>query len=168
MGVGRMRKLSRFKVSRTYKCARRACVYKFCLVVDADADDPFCCTFCCISDLTFFYQEYLGIFARPNVWGLRAQAMCPCESRARLFAFPVVRLCLGRNSRISRTSHSHSFSPFSFSVSGCSASPACALQDSSGQNYCALMCDPEKNDGVCGDNASCKSISGVGICTYDD
>ena len=55
-----------------------------------------------------------------------------------------------------------------FFISGCTASPACALQDSSGQNYCALMCDPEKNDGVCGDNASCKSISGVGICTYDD
>ena len=72
--------------------------------------------FCCNFDLTFFYQEYLGIFARPNVWGLRAQAMCPCESRARLFAFPVVRLCLGRNSRISRTSHSHSFSPFSFAA----------------------------------------------------
>lgn len=50
---------------------------------------------------------------------------------------------------------------------GVTATPTCALQDTSGNKYCALLCSPSKND-ACGSNASCKSISGVGICTYDD
>merc|ERR1711871_851093 len=51
--------------------------------------------------------------------------------------------------------------------SGVTATPTCALQDTSGNKYCALICSPTQND-ACGTNASCKSISGVGICTYDD
>mmetsp|Transcript_5118 Transcript_5118/g.9756 ORF Transcript_5118/g.9756 Transcript_5118/m.9756 type:complete len:93 (+) Transcript_5118:302-580(+) len=49
---------------------------------------------------------------------------------------------------------------------GVTASPMCALQDaSSGAKYCALICSPGGSQ--CGE-ATCKSISGVGICTYDD
>ena len=52
---------------------------------------------------------------------------------------------------------------------GVTASPMCALQDaSSSKKYCALICQPSGNADQCGTNASCKSISGVGICTYDD
>merc|ERR1712087_757015 len=52
--------------------------------------------------------------------------------------------------------------------SGVTASPQCALKDSSsGKQYCALICSPGSND-ECGTNASCKSIQGTGICTYDD
>ncbi|EKX36210.1 hypothetical protein GUITHDRAFT_155288 [Guillardia theta CCMP2712] len=51
------------------------------------------------------------------------------------------------------------------------AKAQCALQDMSGRKFCALICNPpdEKgnDDGECGENASCKAISGVGICTYD-
>merc|ERR1712100_762205 len=51
---------------------------------------------------------------------------------------------------------------------GATAAPQCALQDSSsGKKYCALICTPGSNDSQCG-AASCKSIQGVGICTYDD
>jgi C1A family cysteine protease len=51
---------------------------------------------------------------------------------------------------------------------GVTAAPQCALQDSSsGKKYCALICSPSSNDSQCG-AASCKSIQGVGICTYDD
>jgi len=53
--------------------------------------------------------------------------------------------------------------------SGVTATPQCALQDSSsGKKYCALICTPSSNDDQCGTNASCKSIQGVGLCTYDD
>merc|ERR1711959_841034 len=53
--------------------------------------------------------------------------------------------------------------------SGVTAKPQCALQDSSTKKrYCALICSPSSNDDQCGTNASCKSISGTGICTYDD
>merc|ERR1712072_1557581 len=49
------------------------------------------------------------------------------------------------------------------------AAPQCALQDSSsGDKYCALICSPSSNDAQCGTNASCKSIQGTGLCTYDD
>ena len=53
---------------------------------------------------------------------------------------------------------------------GVTASPQCALQDASGKKYCALLCSPSGavGDSQCGENASCKSIDGVGICTYDD
>merc|ERR1712032_842773 len=52
---------------------------------------------------------------------------------------------------------------------GVTAAPQCALQDSSTQKkYCALICSPSSNDAQCGTNASCKSISGTGLCTYDD
>ena len=34
--------------------------------------------------------------------------------------------------------------------------------------YCALICSPSSNDAQCGTNASCKSIQGTGLCTYDD
>jgi len=52
---------------------------------------------------------------------------------------------------------------------GATAAPQCALQDSSTQKkYCVLICSPSSNDAQCGTNASCKSISGTGLCTYDD
>eukprot|EP00470_Lotharella_oceanica_P005831 CAMPEP_0170177522 /NCGR_PEP_ID=MMETSP0040_2-20121228/10435_1 /TAXON_ID=641309 /ORGANISM="Lotharella oceanica, Strain CCMP622" /LENGTH=135 /DNA_ID=CAMNT_0010420195 /DNA_START=18 /DNA_END=425 /DNA_ORIENTATION=+ len=52
---------------------------------------------------------------------------------------------------------------------GVTAKPQCALQTSTGDKYCALICSPSsKNDDQCGTNASCKPISGVGVCTYDD
>merc|ERR1739848_899518 len=52
---------------------------------------------------------------------------------------------------------------------GVAAHPQCALQDAaSNKKYCALICQPGANDDQCGANASCKSIQGVGICTYDD
>merc|ERR1719247_1880569 len=51
--------------------------------------------------------------------------------------------------------------------SGVTAAPQCALKDQSGNKYCALICQPGANDGACG-SATCKSISGVGLCTYDD
>lgn len=47
------------------------------------------------------------------------------------------------------------------------AKPACALQDASqNKKYCALICDPSGAN-TCGE-ATCKPISGTGICTYDD
>merc|ERR1711959_307348 len=52
--------------------------------------------------------------------------------------------------------------------SGVTAKPQCALQDTSGNKYCALICSPSGNDDQCGTNASCKSIQGTGLCTYDD
>jgi len=52
---------------------------------------------------------------------------------------------------------------------GVTATPQCALSSaSSTDKYCALICQPGANDDQCGTNASCKSIQGVGICTYDD
>jgi hypothetical protein len=51
--------------------------------------------------------------------------------------------------------------------SGVTAKPQCALKTSTGDQYCALICDPD-GDNTCGENASCKPISGLGICTYDD
>jgi len=55
---------------------------------------------------------------------------------------------------------------------GVTAKPQCALKDgSSGAKYCALICSPStnrsENDAQCG-GATCKSIQGTGICTYDD
>ena len=54
---------------------------------------------------------------------------------------------------------------------GATATPECALSASTGEQYCALICDPtvEASDTQCGENASCKPGSASsGICTYDD
>jgi hypothetical protein len=51
---------------------------------------------------------------------------------------------------------------------GVLATPKCELQTTAGKKYCALSCNPAATDSQCGTNASCKSIQGVGICTYDD
>lgn len=48
---------------------------------------------------------------------------------------------------------------------GVTATPQCAIKDQSGNKYCILTCTPGSN--TCGADASCKSISGVGLCTYD-
>merc|ERR1719183_1936529 len=57
---------------------------------------------------------------------------------------------------------------------GVTAKPQCALQTSAGAKYCALICSPSTDkkslragDAQCGADASCKPISGVGLCTYD-
>merc|ERR1719330_2211795 len=53
--------------------------------------------------------------------------------------------------------------------SGATAAPQCALQTTTGQKFCALICQPSVRlsgeNGECGTGA-CQSISGVGICTY--
>jgi len=56
---------------------------------------------------------------------------------------------------------------------GVTAKPTCALQGMGGK-FCALICSPSTDerslragDAMCGANASCKAISGTGICTYD-
>ena len=51
---------------------------------------------------------------------------------------------------------------------GIAARAQCALQASSGEKYCALICSPESSDDQCGDDASCKALVGIGICTYDN
>lgn len=48
---------------------------------------------------------------------------------------------------------------------GVTATPQCVLRSPSGDKNCALIC--QKGD-KCGENASCKPIQGIGICTYDD
>ena len=58
---------------------------------------------------------------------------------------------------------------------GATATPQCALQDQSGDKFCALICSPDTNpinlaagDAQCGgEKASCKPIQGLGICTWD-
>jgi len=45
---------------------------------------------------------------------------------------------------------------------GDAASPSCALQTTTGDQYCAMLC---KADSECG-TGSCQSVSGQGICTY--
>jgi len=50
-------------------------------------------------------------------------------------------------------------------VSGVTASPTCALQDTSGNKYCALICSADSDCDSAG-GASCQSIQGTGICTY--
>ena len=49
---------------------------------------------------------------------------------------------------------------------GITASPECVLQDKYSGHMCALLCSPGSNE--CGAQASCKPISGTGICTYDN
>jgi hypothetical protein len=60
---------------------------------------------------------------------------------------------------------------------GSTADPQCVgpVEDPSTTQYCALQCslasiikDQKAADAQCGNGASCKSVSGVGICTYDD
>lgn len=57
---------------------------------------------------------------------------------------------------------------------GATAKPECVLE-TSGSNkptQCALICTPAADgsrvQAECPSNASCKAISGTGICTYDD
>mmetsp|Transcript_11858 Transcript_11858/g.27057 ORF Transcript_11858/g.27057 Transcript_11858/m.27057 type:complete len:144 (-) Transcript_11858:114-545(-) len=53
--------------------------------------------------------------------------------------------------------------------SGVAATPQCALQTTTGQKFCALICQPSAKlngaNGECGTGA-CQSIQGVGLCTY--
>jgi hypothetical protein len=54
---------------------------------------------------------------------------------------------------------------------GATAKPECVLETagSSKPTQCALICTPSANSGdECPTGASCKAISGTGICTYDD
>jgi hypothetical protein len=53
---------------------------------------------------------------------------------------------------------------------GTTAKPECVLETagSSKPSQCALICDPSAMDGGCPAKASCKSISGTGLCTYDN
>lgn len=52
---------------------------------------------------------------------------------------------------------------------GTVAKPQCALQDSKGDKYCALVCDPNSNaTSSCSsdEHMACQAISGTGVCTY--
>merc|ERR1719149_344834 len=52
---------------------------------------------------------------------------------------------------------------------GPTAEPKCVLETSGSQKptQCALICTPSGDAGQCPTNASCKAISGTGLCTYD-
>jgi len=50
---------------------------------------------------------------------------------------------------------------------GVTATPKCALKSSQGAQFCVLECTPSAKDGSCGASASCKTVQGVGLCTYD-
>jgi len=51
---------------------------------------------------------------------------------------------------------------------GTTATPECVLETGGSQpTNCALICSPSAND-ACPSGASCKPISGTGVCTYDD
>ncbi len=52
---------------------------------------------------------------------------------------------------------------------GTTATPECVVetQGSSTPTNCALICDPSQSN-QCPQNATCKPISGIGVCTYDD
>ncbi len=56
--------------------------------------------------------------------------------------------------------------------SGMSASPECVLQDQHGLRMCAMICSPDmanpSSNGECGPHATCKPISGTGVCTYNN
>jgi hypothetical protein len=58
---------------------------------------------------------------------------------------------------------------------GVTATPQCALTNSAGAKYCALICSPSTKpsalragDAQCGAKASCKPWTGLGLCTYDE
>merc|ERR1719305_1537355 len=52
---------------------------------------------------------------------------------------------------------------------GTTAKPKCVLETSGSQKptQCALICDPSALSDGCPTDASCKAISGTGLCTYD-
>merc|ERR1712072_984484 len=52
---------------------------------------------------------------------------------------------------------------------GTVSKPKCALQSSTGDKYCALLCDPKSNSSsVCSsdEHMTCQPIQGTGLCTY--
>jgi hypothetical protein len=53
---------------------------------------------------------------------------------------------------------------------GVTVKPSCCLQSTT-DLFCGFICTPGADqktiDSQCGNNASCKPISGVGLCTYD-
>lgn len=52
---------------------------------------------------------------------------------------------------------------------GTVAKPQCALQDTSGNKYCALVCNPKQKSGFpCSsdEHMNCEPIQGTGLCTY--
>jgi len=49
---------------------------------------------------------------------------------------------------------------------GTTVTPQCALKTTTGDKYCALVCQPGSNDAGCPTGASCQSIQGTGLCTY--
>jgi cathepsin L len=53
---------------------------------------------------------------------------------------------------------------------GATAKGKCVLETQGSQKptQCALICDPSAQTGQCPGTATCKSISGTGICTYDN
>jgi hypothetical protein len=53
---------------------------------------------------------------------------------------------------------------------GTAAKPECVLETAGSQKptQCALICSPSSLAGDCPAKASCKSISGTGLCTYDE
>jgi len=53
---------------------------------------------------------------------------------------------------------------------GTTAAAECVLETagSSSPTNCALICSPSGGNDQCPQNASCKPISGIGVCTYDD
>ena len=54
---------------------------------------------------------------------------------------------------------------------GVTATPTCDVTIAVAK-FCSLLCDPNASSSVvpaqCGHNASCKALSGTGLCTYDD
>lgn len=49
---------------------------------------------------------------------------------------------------------------------GTTVTPQCALKTTTGDKYCALICQPGSNNDGCPPTATCQSIQGTGICTY--
>lgn len=49
---------------------------------------------------------------------------------------------------------------------GTTVTPQCALKTTTGDKYCALICQPGSNDAGCPTGASCQAIQGTGLCTY--
>jgi len=53
---------------------------------------------------------------------------------------------------------------------GATAEGQCVLETpgSASPSQCALICQPEEDDGGCPGTATCQPIQGLGICTYPD
>merc|ERR1711966_355918 len=51
---------------------------------------------------------------------------------------------------------------------GTVAKPTCVLQDSGGNKYCGLVCDPKGKGTTCSsdEHMKCEAIQGTGLCTY--